>query len=174
MKLAIALVGVCVSSMAAAAPRARSVRGAIAAARTECKQPGARLSSMVAQVFDASAFAPRVIDHWKDLTDDQRAAFVAEADRVVGGEERAGGVAAICVPHMRIEQAWEQGDHLWFVAVRHPGDDGDCAKLMFRDDGGTWRFDGVWFCGKSIFLEQWRRKLGGGDYDKAMAYLRAQ
>ena len=51
---------------------------------------------------------------------------------------------------------------------------------MFRTAGvGGWRYLGVWFCGVSLFMYDWRHQLGGGDlrgadYDTAMRYLRAR
>jgi len=165
------------ATSAYAAPHARTkpgIREVFGAARRECARPGARLTSLVARVFDPAAFSAAVVADWVARSTDEQAAFVELADRVVGGEERADAIAAICVPGARIASAWEQGTNLWFVKVHRPGFD-ECTSLMFRDEGDRWSYDGVWFCGVSIWMQEWRRKLGGGtgrpDYATALARL---
>jgi len=156
-----------------------SARHAYVAARRECgKTSRPRLDRLVERYFHVDEFGPRVIAGWEALTDDQRAAFTSLAAEVVGAEERAKAIATLCEPGVKIVSVNHVDPEDTFIATRpiHPDDDwdGDCTELMFHDDGVRWSYDGVWFCGKSNFYEQWQRFLGGGDYATAMTALEAR
>lgn len=149
-----------------------SARRAFVAARGQCRTHGPDLTEMVGRVFDPLAFGGGVIAGWKQLTDDQRRDFAALADQLVGGQERARAISLVCTKGARIEDVAMHGSRTVFITQRRL-DDEDCTSLMFeRDDAARWRYVGEWYCGKDIFIEEWRHRLGGGDYDQAMAYLR--
>lgn len=154
----------------------RSARRAFLAARAECRAPGHKLTTMVARVFDPEDFGRGVIEGWRQLTEEQQHALAVLADRVVGGEERQRAIAAICMKDARLTAVRALGETV-HIKLRRPHDD-ECTSLMFRPAGvDGWRYLGVWFCGVSPFMYDWRHKLGGGDsggasYDTAMRYLR--
>jgi len=154
----------------------RSARGAFLAARAECRAPGMRLTHMVAQVFDVEDFGRGVIEGWRNLTEEQRRELAVLTDRVVGGMERREAIAAICMKDARLTAVQSVGETI-HIKLRRPQDD-ECTSLMFRPAGADgWRYVGVWFCGVSIFFQEWRYKLGGSDtrgadYETAMQRLR--
>jgi hypothetical protein len=174
MKRAIAILAA-TATAAAASPRverkARELRAALVDARRECKQPGAKLDAMVERVFSVEGFGRRVIDHWVDLTDEQRAEFDVHAQTFVGRAEQARAIMLLCLPG-RVSTAFETDTNLFFIDVQPPDPEGYCTQLIFHAEGKRWLFDGEWFCGVSVFWSNWRRRLGNGDYAKAMVILR--
>ena len=151
---------------------ARSAVRALEAARAQCHARGPKLRAMVANVFDPSGFGRAVITHWTRLSADQRVAFDALADDVVGGQERDRAANMLCSPGARVENAFAQESGEVFIDLYRPEIE-DCTQLVFsRDPAGAWRYDGEFYCGVDIFDDEWRARLGGGDYATAMARLR--
>jgi hypothetical protein len=171
------MLSILVAATASAAPRAtsleRDARAAFVRARTECAQPGDRLRALVAETFDAAAFSRAVIDRWAQRTPSEQATFIALADRIIGGDERARAIRQLC-ERGRIEDAIAH-DGGWVHIKLRSGDDEPCTSLRFALVARTWRFRGEWSCGVTNPVERPFRELhGNGDFATAIDYLRAQ
>jgi len=164
------------AASAHASPRVHHVgaRDAYVRARTECDHPGARLARLVERRFSPPAFAALVASDWLDRTDPEREALEALADRVVGHELRARAIAELCAA-ATIESVDVTGDGVWITVRRRDETacDPERQHLMFHDEDGTWRYDGVWFCGVSTRPAAWRSRYGP-DYAYAIERLRAE
>jgi hypothetical protein len=181
------------STAAAAAPAYRSARvdkaaarRALLAARVECKKPSGRIESLVAHYFDPGQFGTHVIAGWSQLTDGQREHFAREADRVVGGQERASARAQLCKRKVQIDKPWMNddvpGDDMVRIKIRDLEDGADSVTVSLRPDGSQWRLAAIRFYGVSNFDREWRFRFDPrtdgsnrlAEYDKAMDYLRSR
>src|SRR5207253_2641093 len=108
-------------------PLAREAKSVFMAARAECKAPGPRLTSLVAEVFDATAFSRAVVDDWDRHTEVERDVFTTLADRVVGARERAAAARYLCRAGA-IVSAYQQDDDSVWIKFREAGEL-ECTSL---------------------------------------------
>jgi hypothetical protein len=172
-----------------------SVTQAYLAARAECTKPGPRLAALTANLreqFLPAAFGARVLDHWGDLTDDQRAAFAERAERVLLRPLRDELTQILCDRRDEFDYAEENCDDArctGSVSVRHRvGDERIQVILYFERRKTGWGLKTTETPGFDVpepvsnspleiggdrynIDRHWRHRLGRGRYDAAMQAL---
>lgn len=188
-----------------------AVTHVLAAARAECKRPGAALTTLV-ETIHSTGVGPHVIDGWDKLTAAERDAFDALveplADQLLdGANDRTDAIAIVCDPRViwkpsydtdgtvRVWGSYKPGtehlvDHvyvmLYFERARRAGESWTHYELApdrhaqpQGADDRRWHYNGGIENGmvqehRPPPYQRLRDKLGGGDYARAMAALRAQ
>ena len=152
-----------------------AARRALMAARAQCRTSGPALMALVAHGFDAAGLGRREIDGWNHLDDGQRRAFVELAEQALGPPRRAALAATIC-SKPRVDEVRYFPEGYVRVTLSARGDEGDpLAKVRIeleRDPDQQWRYAGTFDYGVTVSRPPGER-LGGGDYDRALAELAA-
>lgn len=150
-----------------------AARRALMAARTQCRTSGPALMALLAHGFDAAGLGRREIDGWNQLDDGLRRGFVELAEQALGPPRRAALAATIC-SKPRIDEVTYFAEGYVRITISARGDD-PLAKVRIeleRDPDQQWRYAGTFDYGVTVSRPPGER-LGGGNYDRALAELAA-